>query len=77
MTLGKQKKDGVIIRCNEGFKYYYGLNDHGLRPIMKEGSKKSHLVKTIKTHEVVEIANNKYTVTMYPNGDIAVVLNDQ
>lgn len=77
MTLGQKDKDGVIIKCKDGFKYYYGMNDHGLRPVMKEDSKKGHIVKTMKTHEVVEIANNKYTVIVYPNGDVSMIPNDQ
>lgn len=72
MAIGKTDKDGIIIKCDDGFNYYYGLNDDGLRPVLKEDSKKGHKVKTLKVYEPVEIANNKISVKIYPDGRIEI-----
>jgi hypothetical protein len=72
---GDTKKDGVIMKCKSGFQYYYGLNDDGLYPIYKQGSKSGSKVKTVKVFEPVTIANNQMTVTVFPNGKISVEPN--
>jgi hypothetical protein len=72
MAIGKQDKDGIIIKCGKGFSYYYGMNDDGLRPVLKEDSKKGQRVKTLKVFEPVEIANNKISVKIYPDGRILI-----
>jgi hypothetical protein len=72
MAIGKTDKDGIIIKCSDGFNYYYGMNDDGLRPILKEDNKQGQKVKTIKVFEPVEIANNKISVKIYPDGRIDI-----
>jgi hypothetical protein len=72
MAVGHKSKDGIIIKSSKGFNYYYGLNDDGLRPVLKEDSKKGQRVKTLKVFEPVEIANNQISVKIYPDGRILV-----
>ena len=73
---GDVAKDGVIAKCKSGFMFYHGMNDHGLEPIFKTGNKSNSRVKTVKVFEPVTIANNRMTVTVYPNGKIEVTPND-
>ena len=77
MAIGKKNKDGVIIKCKNGFNYYHGQNDDGLRPLFNPtktpGSGKTQSkVKSLKVYSVVEIANNQISVRLYPDGKIEI-----
>ena len=77
---GDRNKDGVIIKCANGFNFYDRNGDNSLKPIKvnktvtrsKDGTS---LVKTSKVFEPVSVANNQMTVTVYPNGKIEIVSN--
>jgi hypothetical protein len=73
MTLGKKQKDGVIIKVKkQPFNYYHGLNDSNLKPLYKWNNQG---IKTLKVYEQVSVANNEYTVELYPDGRIEVKSN--
>ena len=76
MAIGKKSKNGVIIKSKSGFGYYHGRNEeHGLRDVLTDpvGPRNRRLkVKTLKIYETVEIANNKISVRIHPNGNIEI-----
>ena len=76
MAIGKQNKDGIIIKSSKGFNYYHGRNEeHGMRKVQTDpvGLRNRRLaIKTMKVYDVVEIANNKISVKIYPDGNIII-----
>jgi hypothetical protein len=77
MAIGKKTKDGIIIKCKNGFNYYHGQNDDGLRPLFNPtktpGTGKSlSKVKSLKVYSVVEFANNQISVRIHPDGNIEI-----
>ena len=77
---GDKDKDGVVLKCKSGFNYYKGSGDSSLaRIVVEKGYTRSKdgtsLVKTSKVYEPVTVANNKMTVTVYPDGRLEIVPN--
>ena len=76
MAIGKQNKNGIIIKSKGPFSYYHGRNEaHGLREVLSDpvGPRSRRLkIKTLKIFEPVEIANNKISVKIYPDGRIDI-----
>jgi hypothetical protein len=70
MAIGIKEKDGVIIHCTDGFNYYNGLSDSSLRPVYRP--RDNATVRTMKSYEVVSVANNVVSVTVYPDGKVLV-----
>ena len=71
MAIGKQSKDGIIIKSKSGFQHYFGPHDGALREtVMPDDPKRK--IKTMKVFDVVEIANNKISVKIYPDGRINI-----
>ena len=72
MTIGKQKKDGVIMKVRKGsFRYYSGRNDSMLKPLLMPNGKN---IKTLKLSDdgVCAVANNKISVVIYPRGSVDI-----
>lgn len=79
-AIGVKSKDGVIIKSIDGFDYYFGLSDKSLKPVMKApmgpSVDKVRKVKTLKVFNMVSIANNKFTVNIWPGGKVEVIPNN-
>jgi len=76
MPIGEKNKNGVIIKCPVGFNYYHTQNDEGLRPLFNPStSRANNRVKTLKVDRVVEVANNKVSVRVHPDGNIEITPN--
>tara|TARA_B100001057_G_scaffold133021_1_gene132452 strand:+ start:1232 stop:1462 length:231 start_codon:yes stop_codon:yes gene_type:complete len=72
MTIGKQKKNGVIMKVRKGsFRYYSGRNDNMLKPLLMPNGKN---IKTLKLSDdgVCAVANNKISVVIYPSGRVDI-----
>ena len=70
MPIGKTAKNGIIIKSNSGYNYYHGMSDkNGLRELSPSPRGR---VKTLKVFDVVEIANNKISIKIYPDGKVVV-----
>ena len=77
MAIGKTHNDGVIIKSTAGFNYYNGVGDNSLRelynPTKGQASGRSQFkINTLKVFDVVEIANNKISVRIFPDGKIEI-----
>ena len=72
MTIGKKKKDGVIMKVRKGsFRYYAGRNDKALKPLLMPSGKN---IKTLKLSDngICAVANNKISVVIHPSGRVDI-----
>ena len=72
MTIGKQTKDGVLVKVKKGtFRYYSGRSDKHLKPLLMPNGKN---IKTLKLSDdgIGAMANNKVSVVVYPSGKVDI-----
>lgn len=70
MALGIKEKDGIIIESSKGFYYYDFQHKNGLKKVLRPRDNAN--VKKIKIDSMVEIANSKISVKIYPDGNIEI-----
>ena len=70
MKKGKRTNDGVIITTDGTFDYYPNQFN---RKMITNPERDGARVQTIKTDNIVTVANNKITVTVHPDGAVDIV----